>query len=182
MAKRVFQDFAEPPFTAAWGNDVEVLRADVFNEAKTKAAARQALNIEDGAEVNPTGTEMVTAINGALGQTDWQSGGSGTPAWGTLSGTLSNQTDLQSALDAKAASSHSHAISDVTGLQTALDGKSATTHNHDSDYAPATVMNSLISSDANNELATTPAFWVGTQADYDSIATKSNQTFYYVHD
>jgi hypothetical protein len=33
---------------------------------------------------------------------------------------------LQTALDGKAASSHSHVISDVTGLQTALDGKQAT--------------------------------------------------------
>jgi len=33
--------------------------------------------------------------------------------------------------------SHSHAISDVTNLQTALDGKAATTHNHDGTYAPA---------------------------------------------
>jgi len=40
------------------------------------------------------------------------SNGSGAGAWGTLTGTLSNQTDLQ----------------------TALDGKSATSHNHDSSY------------------------------------------------
>jgi hypothetical protein len=30
---------------------------------------------------------------------------------------------------------HSHAVADVTGLQTALDAKSATTHNHDAVYA-----------------------------------------------
>ena len=32
----------------------------------------------------------------------------GSPAWGDVSGTLTNQTDLQGALDAKAASGHSH--------------------------------------------------------------------------
>ena len=37
---------------------------------------------------------------------------------------------LQTALDGKAASSHSHAIADVTGLQTALDGKAETSHTH----------------------------------------------------
>ena len=36
-----------------------------------------------------------------------------------------------------APASHSHAISDVTNLQTALDGKASTTHNHDSAYAAA---------------------------------------------
>lgn len=41
-------------------------------------------------------------------------GTGGTAAWGSISGTLSSQTDLQSALDAKAAASHNHAASDVT--------------------------------------------------------------------
>ena len=55
----------------------------------------------------------------------------GAGIWGQITGTLSEQTDLQNALDAKqvagsyAASSHGHVIADVTGLQTALDGKQA---------------------------------------------------------
>ena len=56
--------------------------------------------------------------------------GGSNPAWGDITGTLSAQTDLQSALDGKAAVSHSHAISNVTGLQTALDGKAAISHSH----------------------------------------------------
>ena len=40
--------------------------------------------------------------------------------WGSITGTLSNQTDLQNALNAKANSNHTHSISDVTGLATAL--------------------------------------------------------------
>ena len=40
-------------------------------------------------------------------------GGGGGGAWGGITGTLSDQTDLQSALDAKAASSHTHAASDI---------------------------------------------------------------------
>lgn len=57
----------------------------------------------------------------------WKNGtvASGGGTWGTITGTLSAQTDLQAALDAKANTSHSHAISDVTGLQTALDGKAS---------------------------------------------------------
>lgn len=43
---------------------------------------------------------------------------------------ISNVTELQTALDGKASASHSHAISDTTGLQTALDGKAATSHTH----------------------------------------------------
>jgi hypothetical protein len=39
-------------------------------------------------------------------------------------------TAQQTALDGKAATSHTHAISDVTNLQTALDGKAATSHTH----------------------------------------------------
>lgn len=54
------------------------------------------------------------------------SGGS----WGQIVGTLSAQTDLQAALDAKATASHSHVISDTTGLQAALDAKAATSHTH----------------------------------------------------
>lgn len=41
--------------------------------------------------------------------------------WGAIAGTLSAQTDLQAALDGKAATSHSHTIGNVTGLQAALD-------------------------------------------------------------
>jgi hypothetical protein len=52
-------------------------------------------------------------------------GGGGGAAWGGITGTLSDQMDLNSALSGKAASVHGHAIADVTGLQTALDGKQA---------------------------------------------------------
>lgn len=44
--------------------------------------------------------------------------------------TIANVTDLQTNLDGKAASSHTHTIANVTGLQTALDGKAATGHTH----------------------------------------------------
>lgn len=51
-------------------------------------------------------------------------GGGGTTAiWGNITGTLSNQSDLWTALTGKASSVHTHAISDVINLQTTLDAK-----------------------------------------------------------
>ncbi len=44
---------------------------------------------------------------------------SASTAWGAITGTLSAQTDLQSALNAKAASSHAHTVSDITASGTA---------------------------------------------------------------
>lgn len=41
-------------------------------------------------------------------------GGGGSANWGSIGGTLSNQTDLKNALDAKAASSHTHTKSQIT--------------------------------------------------------------------
>lgn len=43
-------------------------------------------------------------------------------------------TALQTSINGKANSTHTHAIDDVTGLQTALDGKASSTHNHDTAY------------------------------------------------
>ena len=53
-------------------------------------------------------------------------GSVGSSTWGSIGGTLSNQTDLQNALNAKASSSHTHSTAEVTGLDAALSGKQAT--------------------------------------------------------
>lgn len=55
--------------------------------------------------------------------TDLEGAPPGSAAWGDISGTLSAQTDLNSALSGKAASSHTHATSEVTGLDAALASK-----------------------------------------------------------
>jgi hypothetical protein len=44
---------------------------------------------------------------------------SASTAWGAITGTLSNQTDLQSALNAKAASSHTHTVGQISATGTA---------------------------------------------------------------
>jgi hypothetical protein len=64
--------------------------------------------------------------------TEWvdAAAGGGAGAWGGITGTLSDQTDLQAALDGKSPTGHTHAQSDVTGLDTALAGKSDTGHTH----------------------------------------------------
>jgi hypothetical protein len=43
---------------------------------------------------------------------------------------ISKITGLQTALDGKAPTSHTHAITDITNLQTTLDGKASTSHTH----------------------------------------------------
>lgn len=53
---------------------------------------------------------------------------------------------VNSALNGKANSSHSHSISNITNLQSALDSKSATGHNHDDRYYTETEMNTKLES------------------------------------
>lgn len=65
-------------------------------------------------------------------------------AWGSITGTLSAQTDLQTALDGKAASSHTHTESDITDL---------------SHFTPTT-----IDSDYGNETVTSDWIFQGSSA------------------
>jgi hypothetical protein len=62
----------------------------------------------------------VLTADGAGGAAWEATGGGGGPGgstdWGDIGGTLADQTDLQTALDGKAASSHTHTLSDVLGL------------------------------------------------------------------
>lgn len=74
------------------------------------AAFTKLAGIESGAEAN--------TVDSVAGKT------------GVITLEISDITSLQSTLDGKAATSHSHIISDVTGLQSALDGKASTSHTH----------------------------------------------------
>ena len=73
----------------------------------------------------PFDGKLVLATNGG-GLTFPDSTTQTTAFTGTLA--ISSVTGLQTALDGKAATSHTQAISTITGLQTALDGKAATSH------------------------------------------------------
>ena len=71
--------------------------------------------------------------------------------WGSLTGTLSDQTDLQAALDAKADDGHGHAIADTSGLQAELDSKA-------DDAATTTALAAKLAASSNlSDLANTAA-------------------------
>lgn len=57
---------------------------------------------------------------------------------------------VNSALSGKANSSHSHSISNITNLQSSLDGKSATGHTHDDRYYTESEMNTKLNAKANS--------------------------------
>lgn len=65
----------------------------------------------DGAIVYCRETEQVTLLDGS-----WVPAmpAGGSAAWGAVTGTLASQSDLQTALDAKAATGHAHAATDIT--------------------------------------------------------------------
>jgi len=78
------------------------------------------------AEINTIGTETLTIGEpGPQGIPGSTTAGEGGGTWGSITGTLADQTDLQAALDGKAPAAHDQAISTITGLQTALDAKAA---------------------------------------------------------
>jgi len=70
---------------------------------------------EDG-QASVTGSDISVSLDGTSVDVSVISPAvsSGGGTWGSISGTLSDQTDLQTALDAKAATSHTHALSDIT--------------------------------------------------------------------
>lgn len=80
----------------------------------------------DTGNTGPQGETGAMGPEGPQGEVGAQ-GPQGDPganaAWGAITGTLANQSDLQTALNAKAGSTHAHAIDDVTNLQAALDLK-----------------------------------------------------------
>lgn len=53
-------------------------------------------------------------------------GGGGSSTWGSITGTLSSQTDLQTALDGKSNTGHTHSFADLTSKPTTLVGYGVT--------------------------------------------------------
>jgi hypothetical protein len=78
---------------------------------------------------------------------------SGSVTWGSITGTLSSQTDLNSALSGKASASHTHAQSNITNLVTDLAGKAASVHTHP-EYADKWTYTTL----GSNSTVSTTAF------------------------
>lgn len=65
-------------------------------------------------------------------------------------GLFYTKTETDTKLDGKANSSHSHSISNITNLQSALDSKSATGHTHDDRYYTETEMDTKLNGKANS--------------------------------
>jgi hypothetical protein len=96
----------------------------------------------------------------------------GGAAWGQIAGTLSAQTDLQGALNAKAASSHTHAACDISGSAVITtdprlsDARTPLTHSHTkSEAGLANVDNT---SDANKPVSTAGSAALNLKADLAS--------------
>lgn len=71
----------------------------------------------------------------------------------SLSATSTNPVEnkvVNSALNGKANSSHSHSISNITNLQSALEGKSDNGHTHDDRYYTETEINTKLNGKANS--------------------------------
>lgn len=125
---------------------------------------------------------MAWKFNPFTGKLDYYEAGSapGAVAWGDITGTLSGQTDLQTALNGKAATLHTHAIADVTGLQGALDGKAATLGADDNYVTDAEKTKLANLSGTNTGDQTSIVGITGTKAQFDTAVTDGN--FLYVGD
>ena len=133
----------------------------------------------------------------------WESGtadadlvakGGGGAAWGSITGTLSDQTDLQSALDGKQAT--------ITGAATTIDdtdltasralvsdgsGKVAVSDVTATELGYLDGVTSAVQTQINSKISTydgvtydVTALAAVTQAEYDAIGTKSATTLYFI--
>ena len=98
----------------------ETISARSATIAYTRVTSSAVLTGPKGVGVPTGGTtgQVLAKIDGTDYNTEWvdQSGGGGSSAWGDITGTLSNQTDLQTALDGKASTSHAHAVNDLSDV------------------------------------------------------------------
>lgn len=109
--------------------------ADIFSEVTTGSIAVGAGLTTGALNLASVGTGATPITIGHTGSTTTINGSAVLPSTTSIGlvtnteiGYLDGVTSaIQTQLDGKAASSHTHAISNVTGLQTALDGKAITT-------------------------------------------------------
>lgn len=171
--------------------DVGLANADNTSDANkpVSTATQTALNLKANlASPTFTGTPAVPTASPGTNTTQVASTafveaavaaapGGGASDWGDLGGTLSDQTDLQAALDAKAASSHTHpatGISDSTtvgrAVLTAANAAAARSAMGATDLAIGTTGTTAMAGNTTlADLGGTPTV-VLTQAAYDAIA------------
>ena len=141
--------------SASVGTASTVARSDHKHPTDTSRAAQTSLDSHTGNKSNPHGVTLsqlgLTATATELNALD------GITATVTelnyVDGVTSN---IQTQLNGKAASSHTHTIANVTNLQTTLDGKASTSHNHSGVYANAshTHTASAVGAVATSDVAT----------------------------
>lgn len=83
---------------------------------------------------------------------------------------------VNSALGGKANSSHSHSISNITNLQSALNSKSETGHTHDDRYYTETEMNTKLNGKANSSHTHSIGNVTNLQSKLDTIPTLTTST------
>lgn len=152
-----------------------------------------------GISISDNGTDTITITN--------TGGGGGSVAWGSITGTLSSQTDLQTALDGKV--DENSAITGATKTKITYDSKGLVTAGADlaatdlpsgidaTKIADGSVSNAEfqylngVTSDIQTQLNAKIPTYDGatydvtalaavTQAEYDAIGTKSATTLYFI--
>lgn len=154
-------------------NLLEWLKTKVYvkNEIDTKLANKANTNHshtsvdieinsdeEDGVWVNEYGLTEQSSLNTVVYYHEKKlenidDGANRTVVDSSLSSSSKNPVQnnvVNSALNGKANSSHSHSISNITNLQSALDSKSETGHTHDDRYYTETEMNTKLNGKANS--------------------------------
>lgn len=99
-------------------------------------------------------------------------GGGGDAVWGSITGDLANQTDLQNALNTKADSSSIPTVNDAT-ITLQDDG--------------GTTIDSFTLNQSSNKTITIPSGggsnqWFGTQLQFDNLGTYEDDTDYFISD
>lgn len=134
---------AKGRISAANSTAIQIAQTQVTNLANDLAAkAPLASPTFTGTVTLPSTTSIGTVSSTELGYVDGVTSSIQTQLNGKAASshthTIANVTNLQSTLDGKAAAVHSHAIADVTGLQSALDSKAAATGSTDIEITDAT--------------------------------------------
>lgn len=140
---------------------VASFKTNLLDWLKTKVYVKNEIDtkLQNKSDTNHTHTTATVSANGFLSKEDKSKlDGIATEANKTvvdssLSGSSTNPVQnkvVNSALNGKANSSHSHSISNITNLQSALNSKSETGHTHDDRYYTETEMNTKLNGKANS--------------------------------
>ena len=111
-----------PTFCFAQSDTLQVSVKDIDSNGKATITTT-IINTMNAKQATLVSGSNIKTINGSsiLGSGDLTV--SRAAAWGSITGLMADQADLNTALNGKANTSHSHLISDVNGLQTAIDAK-----------------------------------------------------------